>query len=114
MVYIHLGHVQGSREKPDPQTVRSPGHGFGSCQTVLPCPGPGAQENVSGQESGAAESALRLIAVHTDDRYPHQDIRQHPDLARPAVSGGHGGGGVHSGRPFHPPWDGGTQGHHQR
>lgn len=89
------------------------GHGFGSCQTVLPRPGPRAQENVSGQEPGAAESALRLIAVYTDDRHTHQDVRQHPDLTGPAVPGGHSWGGVHTGGPVHSPRDRGTQGHHQ-
>lgn len=114
VVYIHLGHVQRSREKPDPKTMRGPGHGFGSRQAVLPRPGPGPQENVSGQEPRAAEFALCLIAVHTDDRHPHQNICQHPDLTGPALPGGHGRGGVHTGGPVHPPWDRGTQGHHQR
>ena len=111
---IILGHVQRSREKPDAQTVCCTGHGPGSRQTVLPCPGAGPQEDLPGQEPGIAESTLCPVPVYADHRHPHQNVCQHPDLPGPALAGGYCGRGVHSGGPVHSPWDRGAQGHHQR
>ena len=79
---VPTGHVQGDGEEPHPQAVCRAGDGAGHCQAVLPRGWTGSQENLLGQEPGAAVSALCPLPVHPDHRLTHQDFRWLSDFTR--------------------------------
>jgi len=79
---LKIGNFERVWEEFDAKTMRRAGRGAGHDQTIFPRRWQRIEEDLFGEVARTAVATLRLVTVHADDRYAHQDIRHHSDQSR--------------------------------